>query len=68
VGRVELFPLQFRAKIMSVCLTLQYLVNFLLVKFFGNIAASGGAYAPFAMFAGKIASSCGCARIVEPSG
>ena len=28
------------------------MIIFLLVKFFGNTAASGGAYAPFAMFAG----------------
>ncbi|KAI5477377.1 putative hexose transport-related protein [Pseudohyphozyma bogoriensis] len=46
----ELFPNHLRAKIMSICLTLQYLVNFLLVRYFGNIAAGIGSDGPFILF------------------
>ncbi|KAI5478080.1 putative Hexose transport-related protein [Pseudohyphozyma bogoriensis] len=47
----ELFPNHLRAKIMSICLTLQYLINFLLVRFFTNITLSIGSDGPFIIFA-----------------
>ncbi|KAM0756202.1 putative hexose transport-related protein [Meredithblackwellia eburnea MCA 4105] len=47
----ELFPTGFRSKMMSICIAVQYLLNFLLVRFFPNIVASIGGRGPFIIFA-----------------
>ncbi|KAI5476043.1 solute carrier family 2 [Pseudohyphozyma bogoriensis] len=47
----ELFPNHLRAKIMSLCIAVQYLINFLLVRFFTNIVESIGSDGPFIIFA-----------------
>ncbi|GAA6023029.1 hypothetical protein JCM10207_002048 [Rhodosporidiobolus poonsookiae] len=47
----ETMPNRVRAKVMSLAMGLQYLINFLLVRFFPNITAGIGADGPFIIFA-----------------
>ncbi|GAA6006194.1 sugar porter family MFS transporter [Rhodotorula paludigena] len=47
----ELFPNSLRAKMTSICIGVQYLINFLLVRFFPNMTAGIGSDGPFIIFA-----------------
>ncbi|ORY81812.1 putative hexose transport-related protein [Leucosporidium creatinivorum] len=47
----ETMPNRFRAKVISLCIGLQYLANFLLVRFFPNMVNGIGAKGPFIVFA-----------------
>ncbi|KAH8083059.1 putative hexose transport-related protein [Filobasidium floriforme] len=47
----EIFPNAYRSKLMSMTFSMQYLVNFLLTRFFPNMVANIGSFGPFTIFA-----------------